>query len=104
MAVTVGEVFHELFRAYAEGDDDTFASLWVVDDPSVTRWGLDLSFERAAVDWDDLEIHKRVEVAWVNARGTITEAGRSRPCRLTGVLLHNYAGWRWHTLNLSADA
>lgn len=104
MAVTVGEVFHDLFRAYADGDDDAFASLWVVDDPSVTRWGLDPSAKGVSFDWDDLEIHKRAEVAWVNARGRVGEAGRSRPCRATGVLLHNYAGWRWHTLNLSADA
>jgi hypothetical protein len=31
----------------------------------------------------------------------MTVDGKARPVRVTGVLLHGYAGWRWHTLNAS---
>lgn len=116
---TVAEAFHALFRSFCEERDvDAFAALWVVDDPSVTMWGSDLWEQAAGPDairrlgealvgveeelrfeWDELQIHERAEVAWVNARGSILVDDARSPYRITAVLLHGYAGWRWHTFN-----
>jgi hypothetical protein len=116
---TVAETFHALFRSFGEERDvDAFAALWVVDDPSVTMWGSDLweqaegpdgirrlgealvgVDEELRFEWDELQIHERAEVAWVNARGSILVGGGRSPYRVTAVLLHTYAGWRWHTFN-----
>ncbi len=116
---TVAGTFHGLFRSFGEGRGvGAFAALWVVDDPSVTMWGSDLweqaegpdairrlgealvgVDEELRFEWDELQIHERAEVAWVNARGSILVGGERSPYRVTAVLLHTYAGWRWHTFN-----
>jgi hypothetical protein len=116
---TVAEAFHALFRAFCEERDaEAFAALWVVDDPSVTMWGSDLWEQAEGLDavrrlgetlanvdeelrfeWDELQIHERAEISWVNARGSILVGGEPSPYRVTAVLLHTYAGWRWHTFN-----
>jgi hypothetical protein len=116
---TVAEAFHALFRSFCEERDvDAFAALWVVDDPSVTMWGSDLweqaegpdairglgealvgVEEELRFEWDELQIHERAAMAWVNARGSILVDGARSPYRITAVLLHGYAGWRWHTFN-----
>ncbi|HEU5361710.1 MAG TPA: nuclear transport factor 2 family protein [Gaiellaceae bacterium] len=117
--VTVADAFHALFRSFCEERDAAaFAALWVVDDPSVTMWGSDQweqaegpdavrrlgetlagDEEELGFEWDELQIHERAEVAWVNARGSIFVGGERSPYRMTAVLLHTYAGWRWHTFN-----
>jgi ketosteroid isomerase-like protein len=116
---TVVESFHALFGAFCEQrDPEAFAALWVVDDPTVTMWGSDLweqaegpdavrrlgetlsaVEEELAFEWDELQVHERAEVAWVNARGSILVSGGRSPYRVTAILLHTYAGWRWHTFN-----
>jgi hypothetical protein len=116
---TVADAFHALFRAFGEDRDvEAFTALWVVDDPSITMWGSDLWEQAEGADavrrlgealvgdedalsfeWDELQIHERAEVAWVNARGSIVVGGTPSPYRVTAVLLHTYAGWRWHTFN-----
>jgi ketosteroid isomerase-like protein len=116
---TVAESFHALLRAATEDRDArAFASLWVVDDPTITMWGSDLAElaegpeavrqlgaaitaldEEIRFHWDAVQIHERGEVAWVNARGTITVGSAERPYRMTAVLLQTYAGWRWHTFD-----
>jgi hypothetical protein len=116
---TGGDAFHALFRSFCEERDaEAFAALWVVDDPTVTMWGSDLweqaegldavrrlgevlagAEEELGFEWDELQVHERAEVAWANARGSILLGGERRPYRVTAVLLHTYAGWRWHTFN-----
>lgn len=99
---TVSDAFHALFRALEQGDERAFDDLWVVDDPSITRFGLeDLRGRELRFDWVELEVHERTEVAWANAHGRAVVDGDERSLRVTGVLVHNYAGWRWHTLHLS---
>jgi len=97
---TVSQAFHALFAALERRDDRAFDELWLVDDPTVTRFGVDdLRAQAPRFEWRELEVHERAEVAWVNARGSILVGGTPSPYRVTAVLLHTYAGWRWHTFN-----
>jgi len=117
--MTVAAAFARLFEAATETRDlDAFMDVWLVDEPSVTMWGSDLG-ERAVGHeairalgeqivtakeelrfvWDELQIHERGQLAWVNASGAIEVDGTRRPYRLTAVLERTFAGWRWHTFN-----
>jgi ketosteroid isomerase-like protein len=117
--MTIRETFDALFRAVtADRDGEAFANLWLVDDPTITMWGSDLDERAIGADavrklgaaiaaskselrfaWDDVAVHERGEVAWVNASGRIEVDGAPHPYRVTGIMLQTFAGWRWHTFH-----
>jgi ketosteroid isomerase-like protein len=116
--MTIQETFDALFRAITDDRDvDAFVALWA-DDPDVTLWGSDLAERDRGIEqirahgegiagsaheirfrWDDVDVHERGDVAWVNAHGRLAVDGAEQPYRATAVLVRGDAGWLWHTFN-----
>ena len=103
--------------ATEDRDARAFGELWI-NDPSVTMWNSEFEERATGLEeiyslgetlvaspsvlefrWDELEVHERGDVAWVNADGQLDVDGDAHPYRLTAVLLRSDAGWLWHTFN-----
>jgi ketosteroid isomerase-like protein len=99
-------------------DPAAFADLWVAGDPSITMWGSDLDEVAEGSDairrlgtaiassehelrfhWQDIAVHERGEVAWLNANGHLKVDADEHPYRVTAVFLRGFAGWRCHTFS-----